>query len=488
MKNHKLKICFATSECTPFAKTGGLADVSSSLPLALSNLDCEVKIFLPLYDCINVKECNINKLRNFEDITVKIGNKTSSYNVFQGKLPESDIDVYFINCPEYFHRKFIYTNDSDEDERFILFQNAVILTLLKFKWEADIIHCNDWQTALIPAYIKNTYKESLFKNSSTVLTIHNIAYQGRFPKSSVSKANFSQRDFYSGSPYEFYDTFCFLKAGILFSDIITTVSPSYSQEIQTPEFGTGLEDILKQRKNDIYGILNGIDNKIWNPLKDKIIQYNYSADNTEIKIFNKKSLLESVNLNFDEDIPALGIVSRLAWQKGFDLLYPVIDDIMKNDIKLVILGSGEPEYENFFGNVVSKYPSKAFAYFGFHNILAHKITAGCDIFLMPSRYEPCGLNQMYCLKYGTVPIVHKTGGLADTVRDYDEFGDKANGFSFGQFSSDSLHEKISQSLNLYSNKDIWRKVMINGMTEDFSWDKSAKKYVEIYKKVLESKK
>lgn len=480
-----LKIAFAASECVPFVKTGGLGDVIGSLPKAIADLGCEVKVFIPLYSKIKTDIHDIKPLEEFNDILIKIGDNEFSYNVFTGKLPESEVIVYFIDCPQYFDREMPYTNDPDEDERFILFQVAVIETLQRLKWSPDIIHCNDWQTSLIPVYLKTNYKwDKLFENTRTLLSIHNIGYQGRFPKEAVGKAGLSYSDYYPESPYELDGTFCFLKAGIIYADILTTVSPAYSEEIRTEEFGAGMEGILNTRKDSFSGVLNGIDTNIWSPKKDKFIPVNYDRKTIKNKISCKKELLSEAGIEYNEDIPAIGIISRFAEQKGFELIFPISEELMRLPIQLIVLGSGDSVTENFFERLALKYPEKVNAYIGYNNKLSHYITAGCDMFLMPSLYEPCGLNQMYSLNYGTVPIVRKTGGLADTVKDYHEYDEKGNGFSFEESTSYALYSTIERAVNMYKDKKIWKTIMDRGMKEDFSWKHSAKEYMNIYKKAL----
>ena len=479
-----MKVCFVTSECVPFVKTGGLADVSGSLPIALSNLGCQVKVFLPLYNLIDINKHNLKTISEFKNNNVQVGEKKNTFNLLYGKLPNSDVEVYFIDCPEYYNRDKVYTDDKDEDERFIFFQIAVLKTLQKVKWSPDIMHCNDWQASLIPIYLKtNLNCDRLFSSTSCLLSIHNIGYQGRFPKETVLKANLSYKNYYPDGPYELDNSFCFLKTGIVYSDIISTVSPTYAKEIQTSDFGAGLDNVLRDRKNDLYGILNGIDTKTWNPGTDDIIPFNYTYQNIENKLKNKKELLDFSGLEYGEDTPVIGIVSRLAGQKGFELLVPIFDELMEQKLKFVILGDGEKKYEEFFKKISLKYSDKVFLYIGYNNELAHLITAGSDMFLMPSRYEPCGLNQMYSLNYGTVPIVRKTGGLTDTVKDYDEYKENGNGFSFNAFESTELLSTIKRALNLFEQKDKWNEIMKRGMQEDFSWDHSAEKYVELYEKV-----
>ena len=480
-----MKICFAASECFPYVKTGGLGDVVGSLPVAIEQEDCEVKVFLPLYGGIKTTEHNLNPVAELQDISVKIGDKEIKFNVWYGTLPGSGVEVYLIDCPIYFHREMPYTNDPDEDERFILFQIAIIETLQRLKWSPDIIHCNDWQTSLIPAYLKINYKwDKLFENTKTLISIHNIGYQGRFSKNAIYNAGLPPSQYYPGGPFELDNTFCFLKAGILFSEIISTVSPTYAKEIQTKEFGAGMEGVLSTRKDDIYGVLNGIDTEVWNPKVDKFIPYNYSSKKLDKKLKNKKVLLEEAEIEFNVNIPVIGIISRFAGQKGFELLFPIVNEFINLPMQLIVLGSGEDRTEEFFKELAKAFPQKVNAYIGYNNKLAHYITAGCDMFLMPSQYEPCGLNQMYSLNYGNVPIVRKTGGLADTVKDYHEFDEKGNGFTFNENSSHALLATIKRAIDMFNNKETWEKIMVRGMKEDFSWKHSAKEYMRLYKKAL----
>lgn len=483
-----MKIAFAASECFPYVKTGGLGDVVGSLPKAISELGNEVKLFLPLYGGIKTDKHNLIMLPEFEDIRLHIGEKSVFFNLWYGTLPDSEVEVYFIDCPVYFHREMPYTDDPDEDERFILFQLAVIETLQRIKWAPDVIHCNDWQTSLIPVYLKTNYKwDKLFENTSALLSIHNIGYQGRFAKNSIKNAGLSYSEYYPEGPYELDNTFCFLKAGILSSEIITTVSPTYAKEIQTKEFGAGMEGVLSTRKDELYGVLNGIDTNIWNPKTDTFISYNYSRKSIKNKIKCKKDLLKEAEIEYNEDIPTIGIISRFAGQKGFDLMLPIANELMSLPFQLIVLGSGEDRTEKFFELLAKKFPEKVNTYIGYNNKLAHWITAGCDIFLMPSKYEPCGLNQMYSLNYGTVPIVRKTGGLADTVKDYHEFDNKGNGFTFKDSSSYALYSTIERALTMFKDKKTWKEIIQRGMKEDFSWKHSAKEYVRLYEKASRMK-
>lgn len=487
-----MKIAFITTECVPYAKTGGLADVAGSLPAELVKLGCEVKIFIPKYSLIDENRHGLKYNWDISEMPIRINGIIRSVHIYQSKLPDTDIDVYFVDCPHYFYRHIIYTNDPDEDERFILFSKAVIETLQRLQWAPDVINCNDWQTGLLPLFIKDNYNwDRLFDHTATLFTIHNIGYQGLFSKSVLFSAEIRESLFYPGGHIQQDGGVSFMKAGISFADIINTVSNTYAHEILTPEYGAGLEATLQQREDDLFGILNGVDYNIWNPETDKHLPYHYTINNLGGKHLNKSYLLKHFGIKPDENIPLIGIVSRMVLQKGFDIFADSINELMSLDAQWIILGSGENRFEELFRKLSNLFPGKVGTYIGYNNELSHLIEAGADMFLMPSRYEPCGLNQIYSLKYGTVPIVRKTGGLADTVKDWDEqnhYGFKdGNGFSFYDYSGFALYKSVERAVNVFKHKDIWRKIQTNGMKLDFSWTRSAEKYLELYKLAVENR-
>ncbi len=484
-----MKIAFVSSEVVPYAKTGGLADVAGSLPIALQKLGGEVKLFMPKYGFIYDSNFDISYCYPIGQMPITVAGKIFEVHIFKTKLPGSSVEVYLIDSPYHFNRHSIYTNDKDEDERFILFSKAVIESMQRLKWAPDIIHCNDWQSALLPLLIKENYSwDVLFQKTASVLTIHNIGYQGRFPKETLVKAELDETHYYPGGPLEFHDSFSFLKTGILYSDVINTVSETYANEIMTEEYGAGMENILLSRKEDLYGILNGVDYDIWNPGTDKLIPYHFSVDDLSGKLENKKFLLQNLHLPFDEKIPLIGIVSRFVVQKGVDLLAKSFNKLIQLPVQWVFLGSGSSYYEDLFRSIAYAMPNKAAVYVGFNDELAHLIEAGSDMFLMPSLYEPCGLNQIYSLKYGTVPVVRKTGGLADTVQDWHEYLHKGEesgtGFSFYDYNSEALFSTVKRGVDTFAQTKEWKKIQLNGMNKDFSWDISAQKYFELYKKAL----
>ena len=494
MAAKKYKILFVTSEVVPFIKTGGLADVSAALPQSLAEMGHEVRIVVPKYGAVDDRKYKIHEVVRLKDLTVKIGEKEVVFSLKSCFLPGQRVrvQIYFLDNQEYFgSRNSLYTDPmtgkdyKDNDERFTLLNLSVFELIQKLGWNPDLIHCNDWECGLIPAYLKTHYKnDELFSSFKTLFTIHNLAYQGIFAPAAFNKTGLpEQLNSEKGILHD--GKVNFMKSGLMHADVINTVSETYAQEIRTDkELGAGLKDILSKRKNDLYGIINGIDTKVWNPEKDKHISKKYTIKNIDGKKVNKKALVERFKLEYKEDVPVFGLISRLYDSKGLDLLEKVFDDFMKLDVQMILLGTGDPKLHSFFEKMNKKYDDKFAAYLGFNDDLAHLIEGGADIFLMPSKYEPCGLNQMYSLKYGTVPIVHKTGGLADTVVNYDEKTSEGNGFVFDKYNSKEFLKEIKRAVNMFQDKDAWLKIMKTGMKSDFSWDSSAKKYIDLYKKIM----
>ena len=493
MKEKKLKVLIVSPEAVPFAKTGGLADVAGALPDAISSLGHQVKLILPRYKIIDEEKFKLKEIPlNLSDMT--LGEKKTKIHLKKTTQKDSEVEYLFLVNDYYFEREELYRDPNtgfdykDNDERFILFARGTLEILKSLGWQPDIIHCNDWQSALIPAYLKTVYAgDPFFKNTVTVFSIHNIAYQGNFTKETFKKIGVKEELFYPTSPFEYWGNCNFLKIGISYADVLNTVSEQYMVEIQSSnEFGYGMEGILRTRSDDLHGVLNGIDYQVWNPEIDKLIPFNYTPDDLSGKRKNKEHLLKLSNLPLTKkDIPLIGIISRLADQKGFDLLAEIKDELMKLDLKFVILGTGEKKYHDLLSLLEKKYPKKLKVNLTFDNKLAHLIEAGADMFLMPSRYEPCGLNQLYSLKYGTVPVVRETGGLADTIQDYDPKTEEGTGFVFKDYDSDELIKVIKRALKLYQDKKKWQKLMLSGMKKDFSWKASAEKYIQLYKKALE---
>lgn len=476
-----MNVCFVTSECVPFAKTGGLADVSGALPVALAELGCKVKVFLPLFDSIHVLKYGFVHATDLRDCHAVVGGRPVPFSVWYGKLPGTDVEVYLVDQPHYYHRGRLYTNDSDEDERFLLLQHAAFQVMQRYAWAPDVIHANDWQAALMPVFLRQTYQwDGLFRSTASFLSIHNIGYQGLFGPHSVTKAGLPADLFHRGI-LEHGGAFSFLKSGLLYADTIATVSETYAHEIQSPAHGAGLDGVLRLRGSDLFGIRNGIDTAVWNPSTDPHIAANFSAADLSGKAACKKDLVEAFGLPYDPDVPVFGIVSRFTGQKGFDLLQPILGPLMhQHRLQLVVLGSGDRSLEDFFEWAKHAFPERVGTYIGYNDALAHRIEAGSDLFLMPSHYEPCGLNQMYSLAYGTIPVVHRTGGLADTVHDWHEMGGHGNGFSFHDGTAHALYTTIQRALALWPNREAWRAMQLRGMTADFSWEGSAEKYLDLY--------
>jgi starch synthase len=484
-----MNIAIAASEVAPYAKTGGLADVVGALPKALAKLGCHVKVFMPKYSSIDEAKYDLHYEYGVGEMPIRVSGVPWSVHVQRSRMPDSEVDLYLIDCPHFFHRNAIYTNDPDEHERFILFSKAVIEALQYLQWAPDVVHCNDWQTALIPLMAKDNYGwDRLFFKTGFLLTIHNIGYQGLFPLSALSAAEIRPELFYPGGAVEKDGAVCFLKAGILFAEIINTVSDTYAKEILTPQFGAGMEPILRLRESDVHGVLNGIDVKEWDPETDRHLPFHFSSADTSGKSRNKQFLFEKIGMPYRPDVPLIGIVSRLVAQKGLDLIADSLNNLMAIDAQWVILGTGEDRYEQMFTSIHRALPEKVWAYIGFNNELAHLIEAAADIFLMPSHYEPCGLNQMYSLRYGTVPAVRKTGGLADTVWDWDELraagSDEGNGFSFNDPTPFALTSTLQRAVAAFHNKTVWSRIQANGMKRDFSWNASARKYMELYRNTV----
>jgi len=492
VRREKLKILIVSPEVVPFAKTGGLADVAGALPKALASLGHEVKVMLPGYKMVDEKKFSLKEIPlNLPEIP--LGEKKEKIDLKSSRLENSDVEYLFLVNDYYFGRDELYKDPEtgfdykDNDERFILFARGTLEILKSTGWQPDVVHCNDWQSALIPAYLRTVYAgDPFFKNTVTVFSIHNIAYQGNFPKDTFKKIGVKEELYYPTSPFEYWGNCSFLKIGISYADVLNTVSEQYMVEIQSSnEFGYGMEGILRTRSDDLYGVLNGIDYQDWNPEIDELIPFNYSPDDLSGKEKNKKHLLKLSGLPVTrKQIPLIGMISRLADQKGFDLLAEIKDDLMKLDLKLVILGTGEKKYHDLLTGLAKRYPKRLRVNLVFDNKLAHLIEAGADMFLMPSRYEPCGLNQLYSLKYGTVPIVRETGGLADTIQDYDPETKEGTGFVFKDYHPEELLAAIKRALEVYKEKEKWKKLMLSGMQKDFSWEASAKKYVQLYGKAL----
>lgn len=482
------RVLFVTSEMFPLIKTGGLADVSHDLPKALQKNGHDVRVLLPSYS--GVKE-------QLEDVTVLTPIKgfvlPENGLLLSGRLPDSGLTVWLVDLPGYFDRTGNpYLDEHGKDyedncQRFAIFSRIameIALGHMDVSWTPDVVHCNDWQTALVPAYL------SFHESPPVIFTIHNLAYQGIFPAEQFSQLVLPP-DWWHFEKLEFHGNLCLMKAGIICADVITTVSPNYAKEILTSEQGCGLEGVLNHYKNKLHGVLNGIDTELWNPVADPAVKFHFSFDDIHEKTKNKLDLQRKFGLPLSKNVPLIGVVSRLAHQKGIDLLFGAIDALQDRQVQWVILGSGDKQHEKDFQALQQRLPNKVALTLGYDEQLAHQIEAGADFYVMPSLYEPCGLNQMYSLRYGAVPVVRKTGGLADTVVQVTEDTlamNTANGFVFEEASVEALVEAIREALKVYRTKKVYRQLQMNGMQLDFSWQASSQQYETYYDQVIQIKK
>ena len=474
-----MHIAFAASEGVPFSKTGGLADVVGALPQALAAQGHQISVYLPRY-----KQTRLTNPKTVvRSITVPFDDKYRFCSVVAGPS-SAGISYYFVEYPPYFERDTLYGTPAgdypDNAERFALFSRAVI-EASKIVGAPQVFHCHDWQSALIPVMLRTFYTEDpAFREVASVFTIHNMGYQGLFP-GEILPLLMLPWDLFTITKMEFFGQVNFLKGALVYSDFVTTVSKKYSQEIQTTEYGFGLEGVLRNRAATVTGILNGVDYAEWSPESDKFISGKYSPADLSDKAKDKQDLLQTFGITkADAKLPVIGIVSRFAAQKGFDLISQVMDRLAREDMILVVLGTGDKEYEEVFLRLQKQFPHKIAVKVAYDNAIAHKIEAGADMFLMPSRYEPCGLNQIYSLKYGTVPIVRATGGLDDTIEPWDARTGKGTGFKFSEYNGESLLLTVKAALQAFRDVASWQVLMRNGMTKDFSWGASAKEYVKVY--------
>jgi starch synthase len=476
-----MHIAFAASECVPFSKTGGLADVVGALPRALASLGHQVSVYVPRYRQTKLTDAQTV----VRSITIPFDDKYRFCSVVTAGST-AGVRFYFVDYPPYFGREALYGGPAgdypDNAERFALFSRAV-LEASKVLGVPHVFHCHDWQSALVPVMLRTLYSEDpALREVATVFTIHNMGYQGLFPPDTLPLLTLPW-DLFTISKMEFFGQVNFLKGALVLSDFVTTVSKKYSQEIQTTEYGFGLEGVLRNRAATVTGILNGVDYNEWSPETDKFIVAKYSPQDLSGKLQCKKDLLNVFGItNSDSRVPVIGIVSRFAAQKGFDLIAQIMDRLAREEMIMVVLGSGDKLFEDMFQRLNKQFPNKIAAKVAFDNAIAHKIEAGADMFLMPSRYEPCGLNQIYSLKYGTVPIVRATGGLDDTIEPWDARTGKGTGFKFSDYTGEALLATIKQALLAYQDPSSWQTLMRNGMSRDFSWGASAREYGKIYER------
>jgi len=475
-----VNILICSSEAVPFAKTGGLADVAGALPKALSALGHDVRLALPKYGMVYDRKISGTKV--LDGLQIPAGAKARRVTV-QSSNKGGDFLTYLIVNDPLFRRNELYGHP-DDDERFVVYQRAVLEMLRKIDWKPDVIHCNDWQTGLMPVYLRTKYAADERLGQIPVLyTVHNLAYQGVFEPTLLNLAELPQ-DLLAMDKLEFWGKVNCMKGGLIYADVLSTVSPTYSREIQTPEFGAGLDGVLRDRKDVLFGVLNGIDFEEWNPATDKYIPVHFDATCPEKKRENKAHLQDKMRLP-RKSAPIFGLVSRLAAQKGLDILMEAMPRMLGKDLQVVVLGSGDDEYHQALRKAQAKFPEKVYAEVGvFDEALARLIYAGSDFFLMPSHYEPCGLGQMNSMRYGTIPVVRSTGGLADTVQEFDPITGRGNGFVFSDYTAAALLSAVERALATYADPSAQARLIANAMAADFTWARSAREYVALYEKAI----
>jgi starch synthase len=478
-----LKLCILSSEIMPFAKTGGLADVVGALVREFVHRGHDVRAFMPLYAAIRRAHPVMQPVIGLQNVGVTIGTRRYAFSVRTASFPETSVPMYFVDCPELFDRPAVYTSDPDEHRRFLLFQRAALESCLRLGFAPDVFHCNDWHTAFVPLYLKTIYSPvPLFAHSRSVLTIHNIGYQGIIPRAFVGDLSLGADEARLDAADLAQGIINSLKTGIKFADTVTTVSPTYAREICEPPVGMGLESTLRARNDPVIGILNGVDYREWDPRHDVHLTMHFSAQDLHGKRGNKEHLLATHHLSIAPQSPLVSMVTRLAAQKGIDLLIDALPRVLEErDFGFLVLGSGDERYVTFFESLVRRFPGRVAFRSGHDESLAHRIEAGSDIFLMPSHYEPCGLNQMYSLRYGTIPIVRQTGGLADSVEHYDPATGLGTGCVFTHYDAPAVAWALHTTLDWFGDPESWRRLMHNAMLKDFSWGRQILAYEEVFR-------
>ncbi len=486
--NPPLKVLFLSAEVVPFAKTGGLADVAGSLPKAIRALGHDIRVCLPRYGWVDRAKFDLQEVVSPFPVPVDRGSEPAS--IWQATIGQ-DVPVYMVDSPQHFDRDGIYMYP-DDAERFIFFSRAALEMLRQpgIDWQPDIIHCNDWHTAIVPNWLRTVYRDDpFFAPMASVYTIHNLAYQGIFGHRVLEVAGIDKYGFlYHPEMADLAEVVALMARGIYFADVINTVSEKYAQEILAPEYGERMDPLLRDRRDHLFGILNGIDYEVMNPATDPYLAATFDVEHLEKRAANKEALQREAGLPVAPNAPLVGVISRLTDQKGFDLISQVIDPLLNyTDMQFVLLGTGDQTYHDMFSRLAERYPKQAAAFLTFNAPLAQRIYGGTDMFLMPSRFEPCGLGQMIAMRYGSVPVVRATGGLADTVQDYDPRSGRGNGFTFQAYDAMALFATLVRALEIYKHPDLWQRLMRTCMSEDFSWSRSAQKYVDLYYRAISSK-
>jgi starch synthase len=479
-----LKLCILSSEIMPYAKTGGLAEVAGALLQELRRLGHDVRGFMPLYGSVKRARSEIQPVPGLQNIAMSIGAHDYYFSLYTAGFPGTDIPMYFIDCPALFDRQAYYTFDADEHRRFLLFTRAALESCHRLDFVPDIFHCNDWHTATLPLYLKTWYASvASFAHARSVLTIHNIGYQGAFSARLSEDLGLPGTELQFDAADRAGGVINPLKIGIKFADVVTTVSPTYAREIGETDLGMGMQGTLAARTQGVIGILNGVDYQEWDPRRDPHLTVHFGPSDLHGKILNKQRLLSSTGLTIDARTPLISMVSRLAEQKGIDLLVDALPTVLqeRQNFGFLVLGSGDDRYAAFFTNLARRFPTRVVFRSGYDESLAHLIEAGSDMFLMPSRYEPCGLNQMYSLRYGTIPIVRKTGGLADSVQHFDPRTGEGTGIVFNDYDPPAVRWGIDTALDWFANHESWSRLMQNAMAQDFSWGRQTQQYEQIYR-------
>ncbi|HEX9412458.1 MAG TPA: glycogen synthase GlgA [Ktedonobacterales bacterium] len=482
LKGPPLRVLFVAAEGVPYVKTGGLADVIGALPKALHRLGHDVRVILPRYASVNPSRWQLGPV--LDQLAVPMQDDLETVSVLGGRMP-GDIPVYFVDAPRYFQRENLY-GYVDDGERFILFCRAALELVRRLGWKPDIVHCHDWHTAIVPNWARTLYRDDpLLRDAATVFTIHNLAFQGIFGYRILEVAGVAEQGFIYPAVAELANVVDLMGRGIIFADTVSTVSPRYAQEILTPQFGERLDPVLRERRDRLYGILNGIDAEEFNPASDRHIAAHFDAFSLEQRVANKAALQEHMHLPIEPRVPVMGMISRLTDQKGFDLLDQVLIPLIEQGVQLVVTGTGDQHYHQMFQRLAARYPGQVAIHLTFNSEISQRIYAGSDMFLMPSRFEPCGISQMLAMRYGSIPIVHRTGGLADTVQEFDSDTDGGNGFSFEPYDPFHLFAAIVRALTVYQFEDVWHRLMLRAMLADYSWDASAEQYVALYRRAQE---
>jgi len=479
-----MRICFVASEVAPLAKTGGLADVAGALPRHLHDQGHDVRVIMPLYSSIGTAALEMVPIEGAQNVELRLGAHLYRYSLFETRLPGSAVPLYLVHCPAVYDRSTLYTIGPDEHLRFLVLQRAALDGCQRLKFAPDIVHCNDWHTALLPMLLKTVYAwDTLFGATRTVMSIHNIGYQGWFDASTTYDVGGNVWDLLAPQTRA-GGGFNWLREGVRHADAVTTVSPTYAMEISTPLGGHGLDGALRARPDGVVGILNGVDYTEWNPATDRFLKHHYSSQHLSGKGQTKAAFLDWLNLSSDAATPLLGMVTRLTVQKGIDLLFDTLPAVLATrDLSCVVLGSGDERYERFFTSLQERFADRVVFHRGYSEELAHLIEAASDMFLMPSLYEPCGLNQMYSLKYGTVPIVRRTGGLADSVQHWNPATREGTGVVFNDYDPPGVRWALHTALDLFKDREGWLQIMRNAMAQDFSWDKQTREYVRLYQQL-----